>query len=339
MATPGTNSVGHPVNPSGASNMSKMGVTGHARGGEANFGDGAYLSAMDMAARKHYVQPTDPSQLYAGGRAGQDKWTAAQATTNEIPSHYNPKNHIPVPYSGPSELKEHMAMKAAIREAAGREVEASSTTVRRTDPIDNAEIAYLKSMKDQAELAKFDEYVETLIDPRKPGNMKWLMEVYPDYVERRLQQAHTDHEFALRNEMLDSWGINTFEDLHFKYLVDQGKIEGPMLRRARPNLDSSYTPGWLSPYNFTNHGSGSRLRLPFASAKIGDRPPDDNPNNWSYDRRGRVLGNGNDLQNLAHGMYGNGTRGRQPGRGPMGDQSTFGFLRNVTAFDPAVAGS
>ena len=96
------------------------------------------------------------------------------------------------------------------------------------------------------------------------------------------------------------------------------------------------TPGCLSPYNFSNHGSGSRLRLPFASAQIGDRPPGNNPNNWSYDRRGRVLGNGNDLQNLAHGMYGNGTRGRASGRGPMGDKSGFipQCVRNVTAFDP-----
>ena len=62
------------------------------------------------------------------------------------------------------------------------------------------------------------------MDPRKPGNLKWLMEVYPDYVSRRIGQVHTDYEFALRNQMIDSWGINTFDDLHFKYLVDQGIV-------------------------------------------------------------------------------------------------------------------
>jgi len=324
--------------------MGKMSVTGHARGEEANFGDGASLAGMRMAAQKHYVQPTDPMQLYDGGRPGYDKWTEAEAVAGGFPAHYNPKNHIPVPYSGPSELKEHMAMKAAIREAAGKEALGSNTMVRRTDPIDNAEIAYLKSMKDQAELAKFDEYVETLIDPRKPGNMKWLMEVYPDYVERRLQQAHTDHEFALRNEMLDSWGINTFEDLHFKYLVDQGKIEGPTLRRRRPNLNSSYTPGWLSPYNFTNDGGGSKLRLPFASATIGDRPAGNNPDNWSYDRSGRVLGSGNDYQNLAHGMYGirgGANTGRFGGRSFTAGRDADllgGTGAEVSRFNPAAPG-
>jgi hypothetical protein len=52
------------------------------------------------------------------------------------------------------------------------------------------------------------------------------MEVYPEYVNRRLQQAHADYEYALRNQMIDSWGINTFDDLYFKYMVDQGKLQG-----------------------------------------------------------------------------------------------------------------
>ena len=51
--------------------------------------------------------------------------------------------------------------------------------------------------------------------------MKFLMEVYPEYVNRRLQQAHADYEYALRNQMIDSWGINTFDDLYFKYMVEK----------------------------------------------------------------------------------------------------------------------
>lgn len=53
-----------------------------------------------------------------------------------------------------------------------------------------------------------------------------FIEIYPDFVTRRIQQVNTDYEYALRNQMIDSWGINTFDDLHFKYLVDQGKIKG-----------------------------------------------------------------------------------------------------------------
>ena len=52
--------------------------------------------------------------------------------------------------------------------------------ISQTRAIGEDEVSYLKSMKDQAELAKFDDYVETYIDPRQPGNMKWLMTKRPE---------------------------------------------------------------------------------------------------------------------------------------------------------------
>ena len=152
--------------------------------------------------------------------------------------------------------------------------------------------------------------------------MKWLMEVYPDYVSRRLQQAHTDYEYALRNQMIDSWGINTFDDLHFKYLVDQGKLSGPALTAGRARVDDRYSPGWLSPLNFQALRKDSRdLRLPYASARHGKRPRDDNPDNWAVSRENRPMGRGNTEGELASGMYGVGPTGRslQPiGLNPVG---------------------
>jgi hypothetical protein len=74
------------------------------------------------------------------------------------------------------------------------------------------------------------------------------------------------------------------------------------LQNSRPAVDSSYTPGWLSPYNFQSPRKGSPyLRLPFASAQHGRRPT--NPDNWTMDRRYRPLGSGNTEQELARGMY------------------------------------
>lgn len=285
-----------------------MGVTGHARGGGPMLSTdiGAELSARELAARQHYVTPTP------AGVGDNPQKTFANATPydqRDIPYYYNNYNGLPVPYSAPSAQKENFMLRSAIRDAADAEIierraAGHGSGVVRTDPITDGEVAYLKSMKDQAELAKFDDYVESFIDPRMPGNMKWLMEVYPDYVERRLQQAHTDYEFALKNQMIDCWGINTFEDLHFKYLVDQGKISGPRLQNGRPPVDATYTPGWLSPYNFQSpHKDSSYMNLPFASAQFGKRPSRDRPRDWTIDRTTRPLGNGNTEQQLARGMY------------------------------------
>ena len=257
------------------------------------------LSAMELGQRRH--TPTPSNLNPDGGRQllGADKGVDAE----DVPLYYNNFDGLPLPYAAPSGQKEHMMLKSAIRQAASQETKDSNGGVVRVDPITEGEVAYLKSMKDQAELAKFDDYVESFIDPRQPGNMKWLMEIYPDYVNRRLQQAHTDYEYALRNQMIDSWGINTFDDLHFKYLVDQGKLSGPHLANDVGAVGDTYAPGWLSPFNFQSpRKSDSILALPFNSARVGRRP--DPANQWLLNRANRPLGAGTDEGSLARGMYG-----------------------------------
>ena len=168
-------------------------------------------------AQDHYQRYVTPS--YADGNYQPHQWqnsdngrvSSYEPTT--LP-HWYPKgtSQLPVSYVGPSAAKDDMVRRQAIRDAinsAGPE----NPTVIRTDPIRDSEVEYLKYMEDMSELAKFDQYVESFIDPRQPGSMKFLMEVYPEYVNRRLQQAHADYEYALRNQMIDSWGINTFDDI------------------------------------------------------------------------------------------------------------------------------
>ncbi|MAT69669.1 MAG: hypothetical protein CMJ58_09110 [Planctomycetaceae bacterium] len=285
-----------------------------ARSGAPDLGQGLgrALGAMSLQERAHYVVPSQQGDnLEVPQRRDQLQSLSGSGRLNAssgLPGYYNQYDGMPVPYSAPSAGKENMIIRSAVRDAANAEIMKSSGNaapgVIRTDPITDAEVAYVKSMKDMTELAKFDKYVETYIDPRKPGNMKWLMEIYPDYVERRLQQAHTDYEYALRNQMIDQWGINTFDDLHFKYLVDQGEVKGPRLQTDRAAVDSTYTPGWLSPFNFQSPNRGGKaLYLPFARAQHGRRPF--NPDDWAYDREVAKdpLGTGNTPQDLARGMY------------------------------------
>ena len=282
---------------------------------------GHAMNEASLAARQHFVVPSQQADnlevptrrdtLQSVGRGGELRDVPG------FPSYYNQYDGMPVPYTAPSQAKENFILRSAIRDAAGSELAnyqrgEKGTGVIRTDPITPEEVQYLKSELDMAKLAKFDKYVETYIDPRKPGNMKWLMEIYPDYVERRLQQTHTDYEYALRNQMIDQWGINTFDDLHFKFMVDQGEIAGPSLQNPRPPLDDTYTPGILSPYNMQSSARGSnKLYLPFARANHGRRPA--NADDWAYDRGTAKdpLGTGNTPSALARGMYGLGSGPRR----------------------------
>jgi len=205
-----------------------------------------------------------------------------------------------VSYVGPSAAKDDMVRRQSIRDAIDKTQGAG--TVHRIDPITDSEVQYLKYMEDMTELAKFDQYVESFIDPRQPGSMKFLMEVYPEYVNRRLQQAHADYEYALRNQMIDSWGINTFDDLYFKYMVDQGKLQGPTLTRGRKNLADGYAPGILSYMAFaTKFDKQDRLGMPFTSAKTGRRPTPGS--DWMVDRTGQPFAEGGTRALMAQAMY------------------------------------
>jgi hypothetical protein len=189
---------------------------------------------------------------------------------------------MPVQYGGPSEEKENMDRLNKLIEQAPR----GEGGAMRYAPIGDKEINYLKYMEDMAELAKFDNYVEAFVDPRQPGSAEFLFKVYPEYINRRMQQAHTDYEFALRNQMIDMWGINTFDDLYFKYLVDQGRIDGPSLKRGQNRVeDDKYVAAYLAPWKHPRPPIKSgQLFLPFASAKIGQTPPNGDKSRWSVSR-------------------------------------------------------
>ena len=257
---------------------------------------GTQLSAAELSARTRYAPPSAArEEVMLNG-------------PNDLPSSVNLDATQPVKYDVPSEYKENFQNKAAIRDAIASE---TGKQVLRVDNIGDDEVAYLAAMKSQGELADFDRYVNSMIDPRQPGNLKWLMEIYPQFVDRRIKQVHTDYEFALRNQLIDSWGVNTFDDLHFKYLVDQGKIEGPELRRENFALDDSYADGFLSPAKWLGAGDNRKrgLRLPFASAKTGKMPGGDrenrDPSLWELNNFDQPLGVNRKTGELAKGMQRN----------------------------------
>lgn len=235
------------------------------------------LSDYEMMQRQKMTPPT-------GG--------ADMARPSGAPEWYNYSGMPAAKYSVPNEMKERMVARAAIRNAAA---EQGSSAVPRPDPIQDSEVDYLQAMGKQAELADFDRYINTLVDVRKPGNLKWLMEVYPEFVHRRVAQVHDDYDFAIRKQMIQNWGVNTFDDLHFLYLCDQGKIDGPELSK-RQTKDSAYKTGFLAPYQFhQKHQPG--VQLPFASATSGQRPA--NRTDWSQSDSGQPLGGGRDLNTMA----------------------------------------
>lgn len=258
--------------------------------------------ARAQSYRQRYVAPTsgyeiDPTAVGSGDQANSQIRLDRQA--------YYAGPTYPVKYDVPTEADERFQAREEIRRAAGK---ADLGKVVRYDQITEGEVDMLMDMKKKGEVADFDAYVGSLVDPRKPGSLKWLMEIYPDYVKRRLQQVHTDYEFALRNQMIDMWGMNTFDDLHFKYLVDQKKITGPYLKQDGEHPKDAYAPGLLSPWAFRMSNDiraddDGKLKAPFSSARMGSKPLD-NTEWFLDDGNGNLpLSRGRGTRTLADSIY------------------------------------
>ena len=263
---------------------------------------GTQNAARALELNQQYVTPSHADGSYQPHRY---QLSDTGGRPSNLPTWYpEGTSQLPVSYVGPSAAKDNLARRQAIRDGINNSIGPGlgPPAVQRTDPVTEEEVQYLKYMEDTSELAKFDQYVESFIDPRQPGSMKFLMEVYPEYVNRRLQQAHADYEYALRNQMIDSWGINTFDDLYFKYMVDQGKLEGPQLVRPGKRLADKYAPGILSYMAFaTKFDHQDRLGLPFTSAKTGRRP--NFGSEWQVSRQMQPFSAGGSRAEMANAMY------------------------------------
>ena len=136
--------------------ISAMSLLGANRGAEQLPGGmGGQLGAIEMAQRQKFAPPI----------GGQDMGMPAA----DAPQWYNYSGMAPAKWSIPTQQKDRLVARAAVREAAAA---AGSSAVPRPDPISEEEINYVQAMEAQAELANFDRYINTLVDVRKQGNLK-----------------------------------------------------------------------------------------------------------------------------------------------------------------------
>jgi hypothetical protein len=257
-----------------------------------NLDKGREIAGAEMEPKQRYTAPTQslPNDAAISGRGR----PVGQYNEQQAPA--------PVKYYVPGPDDQYMQNRQAIRQAAAQGV----SGVMRVDPITDHEVKLLQKKKDQAEVADFDLYVNSLINPRKPGELQWLMSVYPEFVQRRIEQVHQDYEFAVRNQMIHMWGINTKDDLMFKYLVDQKKVDGPRLGRHK-RIDDRYAPGLFSPFRWKFNGDSvhaDKLYAPFSSAQDGAKPG--NSDGWQFTNAStRPIGLGRNTEAMANSLYGN----------------------------------
>ena len=128
-------------------------------------GTAAELDATLMAYQQAY---SDPVRFNAESNVNNAPFQAGQ----EIPAGYNTSGPYPAKYSLPTPAKERIQARQALRATAPTPAAGQGTQM--VDTVSEDEIDYLQGMQRQSELADYDRYVSTLVDPRQPGQLRWL---------------------------------------------------------------------------------------------------------------------------------------------------------------------
>lgn len=188
---------------------------------------------------------------------------------NDVPTWVNASATGRVKLAVPTPEKQYLINKQAIRDAQP----INTTNVQRTDPITDVEVGYFQRQKDLAEYAKRDQYIDMFYNKQKPGETLEVLKNAPDHVQTRLAQIKSEFEFALRKRLVDEWGVNSPEDLEFRYLLDQGYITGPELKWEAKYGDE-YQHGIFSPYAMfkTRGEAGTGFGVPYAGSSLGQHP-------------------------------------------------------------------
>jgi len=211
------------------------------------------------------------------------------------------KYHVTTPADDRHRVKEQV-IQAYNEDSRGQ----GGGSVLRTAPITEDEVSYVQNLEAEKRLAEFDAYVNTLIDPRKPGNLQWLMALYPGFVHRRVQQIYDDQNYVMKKQFIDNFGINTLDDLYFQYLNDQGIISGPAMTNS-DKPESHFRPGALSFWK-TTAGEYNRTQFPFSSSPY-DAPSSSSKLTVPYQQAGvgsmaRLLTQGGSQTGQGGGMFG-----------------------------------
>lgn len=224
---------------------------------DTGVGEAEVLDQTRMALKQAYAPPVQ-------FRDENLENNSAQAN-NAIAGRYNMNAPFPVKYDVPSFAKENLVAREALRrQAPGPNANGG---VQLMDHITQDEVEYLKGMEKQSRLADYERYIQKFVDPRQPGQLKWMHEFAPGLLKRQMAQVQQDFDYALRLKLISMYGISDESDLQFLYAVDQGLISGPQLNTPRRAIDNKYVAGMLSP--FASYKQRTGLNLPYARAESG----------------------------------------------------------------------
>ena len=132
-------------------------------------------------------------------------------------------------------------------------------------------VRYIEGRQEQETLLKFEEWLFKTFDFSDPNVVRYVHELYPDYMERRLSQLDADISLMKRLAKIRlQGGPQSREDLQLRFAIDAGLIDTKQLDRSiiwpdaktGETEESIVTRGWWNPrlHVGTNYKAGHVLK-------------------------------------------------------------------------------
>ena len=246
-------------------------------------GAGGYKSGGKSRTTKPGPQPPGPSPegsqpkaLARDLRTKQGDYVPAMEFNPVVPFG-NAENEIykplPAEYaSGPRDDREAFVFKRQLMNDPGLNNAEGKARVNYT--IDNNDVKVIKDLDEQRKLYEYHRWIDHHIDPRKPGNLNWLMEVEPDYIKMKMKALNTKMRLLEKRIRLEAFGVQDTEDMRMKFLIDNNMLQdGRAATNANRYVHGFFGPTYQKPGRPSNFTRMLRDATSFgAPARLYDRP-------------------------------------------------------------------
>jgi hypothetical protein len=174
---------------------------------------------------------------------------------------------LPGEYAYPSENKEKFLMKMDMMRDPNYNGAVGNGQVNWS--ISDSDVNVVKDLEDQRRLYEYHRYIDKHIDPRKPGNLEWLMRIEPDYIKMKMKALNTHMQLMEKKIRLQAFGVQDTDDMRMKFLIDTNQLQD---HREATN-ENRYVRGFFGPrYHVPSQASASNYTDMFRGTSWGPTP-------------------------------------------------------------------
>lgn len=158
----------------------------------------------------------------------------------------NSRKTIPGEYAYPTAERERFLLKQELKRDGALAGFADKSQQQLVWTPSESDINVMMDLEKARRTFEYHTWIESLMDIKQPGNLRWLQENAPDFLQYKMNALKTSLKLIEQEAKINALGIQSEEDLQFAFMKSQD-----MLRDGRDMTPQNrYVKGFFNPgYN------------------------------------------------------------------------------------------